>query len=166
MALDTIAVRLLALEAFRGLSDERIGRLAREADRIVFRDGQKLIVADAVGDGALVIVSGRAVVVADPTRGMERREIEPGSMLGESAMLTDHRFALTVVAEGDVRAIKIRRERLLALMQDDPGLAEHFQLRLASRLQRIAIELKVIDERLAAVTQSLAGERTALAATG
>ena len=63
-------------------------------------------------------------------------------------------------------AVKIARARLFELMQEDPGLAEHFQLRLAARLQRIAIELKVIDEQLAVATEPVPATLRELAATG
>lgn len=150
MALDTIASCLNDLDVFRGLSPAQLERLAREADRIIRRDGQPLIEAGAMGDGALVIVSGRALALADPDRGFEAMTIRPGSMLGEAALLSEHHYNLTVIADGDVRAIKISRATLVENMRDDPSLAEHFQARVAARLSRVALELRVIDERLAA----------------
>ncbi|MGE0700720.1 MAG: Crp/Fnr family transcriptional regulator [Hyphomicrobiaceae bacterium] len=150
MALDTITERLAALEVFRGLSEERLERIAREADRIIFRDGQTLVAAGSEVDGALVIVAGQAVAMPDADRGLAACLVETGSMLGEGAMLTEHTCGITVVAEGEVRAIKIVRATLLAHLCADPGLAAHFHDRLAARLQRVALELRLIDERLAA----------------
>ncbi len=150
MALDTITGCLNDLDVFRGLTPAQLERLAREADRIIRRDGQTLIEAGAMGDGALVIVAGHALTLADPDRGFEATTVRPGSMLGEAAMLTERHYNLTVVADGDVRAIKIARATLAANMRDDPALAAHFQARIAARLSRVALELRVIDERLAA----------------
>ena len=83
-------------------------------------------------------------------------------MLGEGAMLTEHTYGLTVCAVGDVRAIQITRDALFAQLQDDPDLAEHLRARLANRLQRVALELRLIDERLAEACQtSLAAETPA-----
>lgn len=153
MALDTIAGRLFALDMFRGLSAEQIDRIAREADRIVFRAGQTLVEAGSKADGALVIIAGRARTIADEELGLEARDIQPGTMLGETAMLTEHQFGVTVVADTDVRAIKVMQETLLKNMQEDHALAAHFHSRLAARLQRVALELRLIDERLAIAGQ-------------
>ena len=150
MALDSIAGRLLGLEIFRGLAPAQVERIAREAERMIFRDGQTLVAAGTEGDGALVIIAGRAMALADADTGRSARQIEPGSMIGELAMLTEHHIGVTVVADGDVRAIKVVRETLHANMQEDPALAAHLHARLVARLQRVALELRMIDERLAA----------------
>jgi CRP-like cAMP-binding protein len=153
MALDLIADCLQRHDAFRGLAHEQIERIAREAERLIFRNGQKLLEAGCDGDGAILIISGYAVTLADPELDVDAYEIEAGAMLGEAAMLSEHQFRVTVVAAGDVKAVRINRATLLAHMQEDPTLAEHFYNRVASRLQRLAVELRLIDERLAAVSQ-------------
>jgi CRP-like cAMP-binding protein len=158
MALDLIAARLVHLDIFRGLSQAQVQRIAREAERMVFRDGQPLIKAADDGDGAILIVSGRAKALGDAELGLEEQELEAGSLLGEAAMVTEHRFRLTVVAAGDVRAVKLTRMAMQAHMIDDPGLADHFRGRIAARLQRVIVELKLIDERLAAASELLPAE--------
>lgn len=151
MAIDTIAQRLLDLEVFRGIASERIERLAREADRIIFRDGQTIAQAGADADGAFVLVAGSAMAAEDPERGVPAHRVETGSMIAESAMMTEHQFGLTITADGDVRAIKITRELLRTMLLEDPALRDHFIGRIAARLTRVAIELRLVDERLAAV---------------
>lgn len=164
MALDLIAARLLCLDAFRGLAPEQIARVAGEAERMIFRDGQRLIETGKDGDGAILIIDGWAEALADEDLGLEAREIEAGTLLGETAMLTEHQFRLTVVARGDVKAVQITRAALLAHMHDDPSLAEHLQRRLASRLQRVIVELRLIDERLATAGELAATEAASEAA--
>ncbi|MEZ5818821.1 MAG: cyclic nucleotide-binding domain-containing protein [Hyphomicrobiaceae bacterium] len=149
MALDLIVARLSRLDLFRGLAPEQLARLARDADRMVFRDGQAIIKTGEDGDGAVVIVSGLGQTRADAERGVEAEDVETGSILGEAAMLTEHQHQVTVVAVGDVRAVQITREALRAHMMDEPALADHFRLRLANRLQRVVVELRLIDEELA-----------------
>ena len=156
MAIDTIAGRLLGLDLFRGLDAGQIERIAREAERLIFRDGQRIIEKGKPIDGAVVIIGGRARALADSERDVDARAVEPGSLLGETAMLVEHHALVTVVAESDVRAVMIMREALRAHMHDDPAIAEHFAARLASRLQRMAVELRMIDERLAVACQTLA----------
>lgn len=149
MALDAITSRLLGLDIFRGLAPLQIERIARDAERLIFRDGQKLVEAGSESDGAIVIIAGRARALAEPLHGLEELSIEAGSILGETAMLAEHRPLVTILAEGDVRAVKVAREALQLHMQEDVAVAEHFHERLAARLHRTALELRMIDERLA-----------------
>jgi CRP-like cAMP-binding protein len=151
MAIDTIAGHLAQLEAFRGLDAERLERIAREADRILYRDGQVIAEPGQDGDGAVLVVGGEAWAEA-PEAPEARMAVAAGALIGEMAMLTEHAFAMRVVARGDVRAVKISREALLELMQADRVLLEHFEARLVERLSRMALELRMIDERLAAAT--------------
>lgn len=159
MALDTIADRIAALETFRGLTAAQVRRIAREAERTIFRDGQKMTEAGSESDGALVVIAGRATTLCDEQGAREPRPIEAGSMLGETAMFSEYRFGVTAVAQGDVRAVKITREALRVHMEEDPAVAAHFHARLASRLQRVALELRVIDERLATASETPMAKR-------
>lgn len=153
MALDVIAGRLMCLDVFRGLGAAQIERIAQDAERMLFRDGQRIIRAGDDGDGAIVLIAGGARILADPESGIEERAVEPGSLLGEPAMLSEHQFRITAVASGDVRAVHLARSVLRMQMVEDPSLADHFHARLANRLQRVAVELRLIDERLAAASQ-------------
>lgn len=166
MALDTIAETLTALDLFRGLDPEQLARLAREAERLLIKAGQPLLSAGADGEGALIVVAGSAKALPDPEISFPGEDVGPGTMLGETALLVEHRHRLTVVAETDVRAIRIRRDTLFERMQADPSLAAHFQARLAARLSRLALELRLIDERLAAVCEPPQHAAEPLAATG
>lgn len=151
MAIDTIAQRLRDLDIFHGLAPAHIERIAREAERIIFRDGQVMATAGAEADGAMILIAGRATVLADAADADPIHTIETGSMLAEPAMLVEHQFGLTVVAEGDVRAVKVTRTMLRELMLEDAAVTDHFVGRIAARLTRVAIELRLIDERLAIV---------------
>ena len=142
-----IAQRLLDLEIFRGLARAHVERIARAADRIVFKPGQAIVRAGEDGDAAYLILSGTAAVLSG--RGETTEEITPGCLVGELAMLIDHRHGATIVCREQVRAVRIAREVLQVEMLEAPGLADHFVDRLTSRLTRMAIELRRIDQMLA-----------------
>ena len=155
MAIDTIAGKLRNLEVFRGLKPLQITEIVRHAERIVFRDGQTIVEAGRPGDAAFVLVSGNAEVVgAEPATAP--CAIEPGSLIGEMAMLIEHDYRISVVARGPVRALKISRAALQAQMLADRPLTEHFVQRVASRLSRVAIELRRIDAMLALAAEPAA----------
>ncbi len=148
MAIDAFSNALRHLEIFQGLKPLQITEIARNADRIVFRDGQTIITAGTPGDGAFVIMGGEAIALPDSERGLPAERIEEGTLLGEMAMLIEHDYAVTVIAKGQVRAIKINRQALHAHMLDEPAMAQHFVSRISAKLTKVALELRRIDQSL------------------
>ena len=158
MATDPLLTALQNLEVFRGLDQEQLAEIARKAERIVFKPGQTVVEAGAQGDGAFLLVAGDAEVLPDERqtnhpRG-NRQPVVPGSLVGEMAMLIEHEYRITVVACSSIRALKITRAQMQALMLAAPVVAEHFVSRISSRLSRVAVELRRIDQMLAIATES------------
>ena len=149
MAIDRLVAPLLRVPLFAGLKPLQITELARRAERVKFRCGDTIARAGAPGDGAYLVVSGLAehVVSSDPESPAE--PIEPGSLIGEMAMLVEHDYRATVVARGDVLCLKITRTAMCAQMLDDVALAQHFERRIFARLSRVADDLRRIDGMLA-----------------
>ncbi len=125
MAIDKVIAPLLRVPLFSGLKPLQLTEIARQAERIAFRRGSTITKAGAAGDGAYLIVSGDAVRVPEPRSDVQPMPIEPGSLVGELAMLIDHVYGATVVAEGRVHCLKILRSALHEQMQADPALADH-----------------------------------------
>jgi CRP/FNR family transcriptional regulator, cyclic AMP receptor protein len=153
MAIDKLVAPLLRVPLFAGLKPLQLTEIARQAERISFRPGAKITTAGEPGDGAYLIVAGEAVRVS-----LDRDQaIEPGSLIGEIAMLTEHTYGATVIARGRVHALKITRSALHAQMRDDPPLADHFTRLLAERLTQVAAEMRGIDEMLAGAARRVHG---------
>ncbi len=150
MAIDPVSASLLRLEIFQGLKPLQITEIARLAERIVYRPGQVLIEDGQAGDAAVIVVNGEAVRTRAPLSANDIQEpIEPGSMLGEMSMLIETDYTSTVVAKGPVRALRIPRETMMAMMLEDQALTEHLVSKVAGRLNGIASELRRIDDTLA-----------------
>lgn len=141
-----VALRLLDLELFRGLGRPQVTAIARSGERMLFRPGHKIVRAGLPGDAAYLLLAGDASAVGVDGHSLP---IEPGSLIGELAMLIDHDYAVTVVCNSQVRAIRLGRDLLESLMVTDPDIADHFVARLSSRLKRVASELRRIDQMLA-----------------
>ena len=167
MSSDTLTVHFERVEIFQGLDRRQIGEIARHAERIVYKPGQHLIDSGTAGDSAILVVTGKAVRTDSPgqPQGEQPLDIEPGSLIGEMAMLIDTEHTSTIVAETEVRALKINRQDLLVQMHDDPAVAEHFVAKIAERLHRIAGELRRIDEALAGASDMMPAAAAAIAAT-
>ena len=146
MAIDKVITPLLRVPLFQGLQPEQLAELARHAERVSFRAGSKITEKGSPGDGAYLIVAGEAArVVADGSA----EQIEPGSLIGELAMLIDHTYGATVLAQGRVNCLKILRSALYQQMEQDPHLAEHFSDILTERLKSVAEQMRQIDKLLA-----------------
>ncbi len=146
MAIDALVKPLLSLPLFRGLKPLQLTEIVRRADRIVFRPGDAIIRADEAGDAAIIIISGEAVRLTDQGSAAER--VPEGAMIGELAMLVETIHASTVIAKTAVRALRLSRDEMHALMRDDPALTEHISMQVTARLKRLALQLETLDDAL------------------
>jgi len=149
MSAETLSAPFNRLELFEGLSPDQIGRIARHAERVVFQPGQPLIESGRSGDAAVLVVQGSAERTRAPGTEPKAEDVEPGSLVGEMAMLIETEHTSTVVARTQVRALRLCRAELHRLMVEDPTLADHFVEKISSRLRRLAVELHKIDDMLA-----------------
>jgi CRP-like cAMP-binding protein len=149
MVAQSIAAPLRHLPLFEGLSAYQISEIARTAERVMFKPGQVIIQRDMPADAAYVIVAGDALRVDGPELGEQSARVEPGSLIGEMAMIVETESTSTIVARDHVKALRIPRAQFLDHLGDDPKLADHLMTRIVSRLHRLADELRAVDAILA-----------------
>ena len=65
MAIDALVAPFLRLEIFQGLSMPQIEEIARGAERVVFRPGDVIVNGNFSNEGAVLLVSGEAVIAGD-----------------------------------------------------------------------------------------------------
>jgi CRP-like cAMP-binding protein len=152
MAIDALVKPFLLLPLFQGLKPLQLTEIVRRADRIIYRPGDIIIEEDQVGEAAIVIVSGEAVRISDSENSETATAIAEGSMIGELAMLVETVHSSTIIARGTVKALRITRTEMHALMAEDPQLADHLTQKITARLQRLAQELREVDQALADMT--------------
>jgi CRP-like cAMP-binding protein len=150
MSMDKLVAPLLRVPLFVGLRPLQITELARQAERVKFSRGDVIIEAGRPGDAAFLIVSGAAGRIDPPDSSGEVEPIEPGSLVGEMAMLVEHVYRATVVACERVLCLKLTRAAVHAQMEEDAALARHFERRIRERLVSVAEDLRQIDAILAA----------------
>ena len=152
MSNEQLSAHLKRLEIFQDLDDRQLAEIARRADKIVYKSGQLLVADGEPGDAAVLVISGDAIRTKGHLTAAAQEPVEPGSLLGEMAMLIETDYSSTVVARSTVRALRITRDSMLAMMLEDSTLAEHLVAKVARRLHSIAAELRKIDVVLAAST--------------
>jgi CRP-like cAMP-binding protein len=163
MANDELIAMLLGLDIFRNVGSAQAAAIVEAADRVVFRPGQHIVEAGAAGDAAFLLVGGDAVVESDAGDGRPPAALAPGSLIGELAMLVEHTYGVTVTCRSSVRALRLDRGMLRREMEAAPQLAEKMLERVSSRLTRIAVELRRLDETLALVSVRNVGSAATMA---
>jgi CRP-like cAMP-binding protein len=152
MAIDALVKPFLLLPLFQGLKPLQLTEIVRRADRIIYRPGDIIIEEDQVGEAAIVIVSGEAVRITGGENSDAAEAIAEGSMIGELAMLVETVHSSTIIARGTVRALRLTRSEMHMLMAEDPQLADHLTQKITARLQRLAQELRAVDQALSDMT--------------
>lgn len=149
MMIDALVAPLRRVAALQGLTSTQLVAIAKTAERMMFRAGDTIIEDGADGDAGYVIVAGAVERKGEPDTQSEW--LGAGTLIGETAMLTEAVHHATVVACGDVRAYKLPRATMHGLMAEDPDLAEHFVGLITRRLIGIADALKQLDSTLFSV---------------
>ncbi|MGO8778589.1 MAG: cyclic nucleotide-binding domain-containing protein [Rhodomicrobium sp.] len=142
------------LPIFRGLSATQLGSIVGAGAKAFFEAGDNLITKDQLGNTAYLILSGTARCVHFPGTPAAGDKIEPGSLVGELAMLVDTVHTLTVQAKVRVRALALTREALKYTMERDPAIAQQIADNLLARLQTFARDVRRLDKLLANIEGS------------
>ncbi len=144
------------MDLFQELTPLQISEIARRAERVIYNPGATIIEENAEGDASVLIVSGQTVRVSGPELVSRFEPVAEGSFLGEFAMLIETTYSSTVVARGQVRALRITRDELHAQIAEDRDLAARLLQKIAGRLSRMADELRQIDATLSRSANSTA----------
>jgi len=148
MAIDLVLESLCRVPLFAALTPEQIAEIGQGAQRRTFRKGETVAKLGEAGDGAYLILAGEAVSRSGVDACGPTEPVEPGSLVGELAMLVEHRYGTTVVAQGWVDCLKLERATLHEQMRADPDIAERIADTIRGRLTLVAAELEIIDRLL------------------
>jgi CRP-like cAMP-binding protein len=128
---DDLLVTKLLKEAtpFSTLDGERLRRLAARLERLEVPAGETIIRQGEAGEECYVLRSGRVEVLARGTQGDERilATLDPGSLFGEAALLTDGPRNATVRAIEQCTLLALRRTDLLEVLGEDRRTRERMR---------------------------------------
>lgn len=132
-----------------GLSPETVARLAGIAEMKEVEVGTELTREGQVTDSLAIVLAGRvALRMLVPERGMVTiLTVEPGDIVGWSAIVPPHRGTATAVAIEPVRLLELPGERLRALLRSDHALAASVYPRVLQAVGRrlSATRLQLLD---------------------
>jgi CRP/FNR family transcriptional regulator, cyclic AMP receptor protein len=133
-----VPVDLLAgVPLFSGLSRRHLRRLAALMSEVHYRDGRVVVEAGQPGSAFFVIVEGGAKVHAGkvPT-GRPKARLGPGDFFGELSVLDGGPRTATVVADGNLVALRLSRSVFLKMVTREPMIGVKIMAGLASRLRK------------------------------
>jgi CRP-like cAMP-binding protein len=132
-----------------GLSPEAVARLAGIAELREVPAGTDLTREGVVTEAFSIVLSGRvALRTLVPERGMVTiLTVEPGDVVGWSAVVPPHRGTANAVAIEPVRLLEMNGERLRALLRSDHALAASVYPRILQAVSRrlLATRLQLLD---------------------
>ena len=121
---------------FRGVDGDTLRRLAADAQTITLRGGDYLFRGGEAADRLYVVRAGRLRVLVEAEDGPRVvRELGPGDVLGELALLTGSPRSASARAVRDSELLSLEAPRFDALIADDPDFARALLRELARQLQ-------------------------------
>ncbi len=128
---DQAAAGLAPVPVFAALGARARAHLDRTARTVTLPAGQVLLEEGERADSIYVLQTGRLEVLVG---GRLVRELAPGAVLGELAVLTGGRRSATVRARRDATLLEVTAADFDALLHDDPAVARVVTAQLAQRL--------------------------------
>ena len=140
------AERVLVLRRiplFAELAPADLRSVAEIAEERAFGDGAVIATEGEIGDELHIVLAGTIAVV----RGEGAREATvarrgEGEVVGEMSILTNAPRVASLVAEGDVRALRIGRREFVSMLRERPDVAVATMRVLAERLAALTAELE------------------------
>jgi hypothetical protein len=122
---------LRRVQLFDELAPADLGAIAEVAHERSFTDGEVLASEGELGDELLIVASGTVRV---ETGGAEIARRGRGEVVGEMSLITGGPRMASLVADGDVRAIRIGRREFESMIHDRPDIGIGVMRVLAHRL--------------------------------
>ena len=138
-----LAGQLGELDAFAHLDSLQLLEIASRFSIFALQQGETLVEQGEKGDSMFVLLEGRLSVTIgeNGSAGQALAELEPGSIIGEVAMVAGGRRSATVRAETPSRVAALGAKGFNLLLENHPGAAASFA-RLASRRSMVSSALR------------------------
>ena len=147
---------LAGIPLFSGWDNAALNAIISINAAISRRSGEPLIVAGEQASAAYLILDGSARLTT-PSGQFSGEAFGPGTLLAEMAMFSPIRWDHGVVAESDLHAIELSRERTLGLLRLYPMLAGDLAAKIHQRLSGVEDRLqwlgRTLDESIAVSDQ-------------
>jgi CRP-like cAMP-binding protein len=155
MALDKNAELLGKVPIFAGLEPEQLSVIVTKGKKTFFEAGALIIASGESGQTAYLILSGDAVTRPPQGSELAPEKLGPGTLIGETAVLTETVHSLDVVAQERMRTLALWRDDLFEAMEADPSIAYSLAEKIRERLMFLARDMREVDARFALLEASI-----------
>jgi CRP-like cAMP-binding protein len=130
---------LAQVPLFRSCPPEIVARIADATGELAFEAGQAIVQQGQVGNGLYIVVSGEVRIVAGSD---ELARLGPGEFFGELSVIDQQPRSASALADGPTACLALASWDLVALLEQDPGLAMNLLRELAVRLRQADAQLR------------------------
>jgi CRP/FNR family cyclic AMP-dependent transcriptional regulator len=155
-SLQNTARILKAVSYFSNMDDDAFKQLSQSAIQRTYEAGQLILLEGEPCAGLYIIESGwlKAVKIAMDGREQVLQTLGPGDVFNAISVFTDAHNQATVTALENSRVWMVRREVLLSMMDEHPGLTRQVVKDLAGRVMHLVrmvedLSLRSVEARLA-----------------
>jgi hypothetical protein len=131
-----LVLELRRIALFAALEPRDLARVAGIAEERSFADGDMLGAEGEMGDELHIVVDGTVAVTHGNGSVIARRG--PGDVIGEMSLIRRSPRVASLVAEGDVRTLRIERAAFESMLRERPEIALAVMRVLAERLAATA----------------------------
>lgn len=153
---DELATALQDVPLFSALSSVQRAQLARSATTETHPRGTELFSVGEAADSFLLVLSGAVKVYLLSADGREHilHMAAAGDLVAEGAVFAQRAYPASAMATEDALVVRFKRDRLVALLREDPELALAMIAGLSRRLREFVLTIE--DLSLRDVTARLA----------
>lgn len=150
MSLRDAVSLLAATPLFEGVDPVRLEVLAFTGTHLVFDAGETLVDEGSPAEGAFLVLSGEAVMLARGPDGQgSAARLDRGGLVGEQALMQPVAWSATIRAARPVEVLKLEREVFLRLVDEFPEIAAGCLRSANAQVSALASDLRELDRRLA-----------------
>ncbi|MBG6201344.1 CRP-like cAMP-binding protein [Labrenzia sp. EL_13] len=140
--------------------DDQLRLLAFSAESMDYHDGQRLFEEGERADGGLVITNGTVSLQKRGEDGFDEVErVGQGTLLGQTALLTESKRPCRADAVGTVSIIRIRRALFKRMIQEYPELAQRLFEQHSLKYRATIAALRPIGDKMVELEQLNAERR-------
>ena len=148
MSIDDDIAFLERVPMLAQLGGSALGILAIGAESYSVNEGETLFVQGDSADCAYVVQHGSFAVNPEAANGIESIA-EPGSLLGETALIVETPRSATATAREDSIVLRISRAMFLKMLESNPEAAQRLRALFASRADQLARDFEKVHAILA-----------------
>ena len=137
-------VHLRSLELFERLTTQQLADLAATVAEVTYPAGRAIVTEGEYADGLFIIIAGEVLVTK---AGGTLRKLSVRDFFGEMALLEAGIRSATVTAVGTVRLLRLSRDAVMQIMEEQPAIAIAICQTLSRRLRNVLEERALVEPK-------------------